>query len=130
MEGNCHAQRILKWMRYVDDIFLLWMGTEKELDLFLTYLNTRHNLIEFTVTKSQTTVQYLDVEITKVGSELSTKLFSKATDRNNTLERNSFHAPQTFGGILNSQFIRAKRICITDDDYRESAKKIVRKIGI
>lgn len=127
--GGPHAHHINKWMRYVDDIFLLWQGTESELDAFIEFLNSRHQLIRFTVTKSQTTVQYLDVEITKENNALDTKLFTKKTDRNNMLERTSYHAPQTFGGIPKGQFIRAKRICKDQKNYEESKEKLIKKFS-
>lgn len=65
------------------------------------------------------------MEITKEKDGLNTKLFTKMTDRNNTLERSSFHAPQTFRGIPKSQFVRARRVCKKNEEYQENMRKII-----
>lgn len=75
---------------YVDNVFLLWKDTEGELNQFCEYLNSRHELIEFTMTKDKNTIYYLDVEIKKEGASLCTVLFSKPTDQNNMLKCDSF----------------------------------------
>lgn len=76
----------------MDDVFLLWTGAEYELDQFMEYLNTRHELLKFTITKDQQIVQYLDVVVEK-GDNLNTRLFTKTMEINNILELNSFHTP-------------------------------------
>lgn len=48
-----HGAKILQWMRYVDDVFLLWSGTERELDDFQQNLNNCHEFIELSITESQ-----------------------------------------------------------------------------
>lgn len=56
---------ILAWLRFVDDIFVLWKGDEKALDEFAESLNKIHPLLTFTITKHKQTVTFLDVEVTK-----------------------------------------------------------------
>ena len=36
------------WKRFIDDIFLLWVGTSEELDVFTNYINSVHPTIKFT----------------------------------------------------------------------------------
>ena len=36
------------WLRYIDDIFMIWTEGEKELKVFLSYLNKAHDTIKFT----------------------------------------------------------------------------------
>ena len=39
---------IFLWKRFIDDIFLVWLGTEDELKRYLTTINTIHATIKFT----------------------------------------------------------------------------------
>ena len=41
----------LIWLRYIDDVFLLWTHGEEQLDNFISYCNTRHQTINFTAEK-------------------------------------------------------------------------------
>lgn len=38
------------WLRYIDEIFLIWDGTKEELDLFHVQLNSRDRDVQFTLT--------------------------------------------------------------------------------
>lgn len=51
----------------------------------IEYLNTKHDLIKFSMIKDTRKVPYQDVEASKIGSSLQTKFFSKSTDTNNLL---------------------------------------------
>ena len=42
------------WKRFIDDILILWMGTQEELDTFTTFINSLHHLVKFTVNSSRT----------------------------------------------------------------------------
>ena len=35
--------------RFIDDIFILWRGTQEDLDNFITFINSLHPTIKFTV---------------------------------------------------------------------------------
>lgn len=99
------------WLRYVDDVFVLCKGNQQGFNEFVMYLNSRHKLIEFTATTSTHNIQYLDIEVYREKNRLYTKLYSKPTDKNIMLQRNSFHAPNTFKRIPKVEFMRARRIC-------------------
>ena len=32
------------WFRYIDDIFMVWLGSESELEDFLSYINAAHEV--------------------------------------------------------------------------------------
>ncbi len=69
------------WKRYIDDILLIWTGTEEELKKFLAFIDTLHPTIKFTSdydfqTKS---VSYLDTRITIKNGKLTTDLYQKDT---------------------------------------------------
>ena len=69
------------WLRFIDDIFLVWTeGPQKFLD-FMQLINAQHPNIKFTFDYSQSSVHFLDVTIFKdLNGPISTDLFVKPTD--------------------------------------------------
>ena len=51
------------WLRYIDDILMVWTRGEETLDEFLKYLNNIHPIIKFTSQRSTTSIPFLDVNI-------------------------------------------------------------------
>lgn len=49
----------------------------------------------------------------------------KVTDKNNLLQTDSFHAPQTFRRIPKGQFTWARRICSDNVEYRQNMIMLV-----
>ena len=56
---------ILLWLLYIDDMFILFRGSLKKLNAFIEHANTFNNSIKFTFEYSKTTVNFLDVQVTK-----------------------------------------------------------------
>ena len=69
------------YTRFIDDIFLIWPHGEEELKTLLTSWNSFHSTIKFTFEYSQVQTHYLDVTITKEENQLTTKLYTKPTDK-------------------------------------------------
>ena len=73
-----HFKPIL-YKRYIDDTFLLFQENN-HVDLFLSYLNTRHKCIKFTKEVEENGVlNFLDVEISKNNNEFTTSIYRKPT---------------------------------------------------
>lgn len=70
------------YKRYIDDIILFWRGSQSIFDLFLMEMSLNLYGLKFTAEVSYSTVNYLDLTITKNNNKLETKTFFKATDRN------------------------------------------------
>ena len=64
------------YLRFIDDIFLVWNGTKAEFDGFLKK-NECHPEYEM----SQTEINFLDTTVFKVDNKLRTKVYVKPTDR-------------------------------------------------
>ena len=69
------------YLRYIDDIFLLWTGTETELKAFLEELNKVHPQIKFDTNYSYTQIIFLDTTVTIKNDSLITSIYTKPTDR-------------------------------------------------
>ena len=113
------------WLRYIDDIFLVWENGTDGLKIFLDHLNQCHPTIKFTSEQSTTHVNFLDttVHITTDGT-LYTNLYSKPTDSHNYLQFGSAHPPHCKTSLPYTQLLRVRRICQRLEDYDKNATLI------
>ena len=49
------------YLRYIDDIFFIWKGTEEELNNFFNEINKKHPSIKFDQKCSRSKKEFLDV---------------------------------------------------------------------
>ena len=54
------------WLRFLNDIFMIWDHSLAELEDFINRLNSFRPTIKFTHTVSDTSVSFLDVNISKM----------------------------------------------------------------
>ena len=59
------SENILFWVRFRDDIFMLFNGTQHDLNLWVKYINNLHPTFKFSFEISPTEITYLDLEIFK-----------------------------------------------------------------
>ena len=53
----------LIWMRFIDDVFFIWMHGEEKLKSFINHLNSSHETIKFTSEQSRDSISFLDVQV-------------------------------------------------------------------
>ena len=111
-------------LRFIDDIFLIWSGTEEELHDFIEKINTLHETIKFTAEHSRTEINFLDTIVTISGSKLVTRLYKKPTDRSAYLHNQSYHPNHLKKNIPFGQNLRLKRICTNANDYQTAAREM------
>ena len=110
----------VKYLRYIDDIFMIWTGTAKELKRFTEEINNVHHSIKFTVEYSFTNINFLDTTVYKSNNKLYTKVYKKPTDRSLYLHSNSYHPNNLKRNIPYGQALRLKKICSENDQYLKS----------
>jgi hypothetical protein len=54
----------LSWLRFIDDVDMKWIHSDKELDGFFEHANNIHPSIKFTHEVSKTEMSFLDTTIT------------------------------------------------------------------
>ena len=69
------------YLRFIDDIFLVWNGTKTEVDNFLKKIKECHPSIKFEYEMSQTEINFLDTTVFKANNKLRTKVHVKPTDK-------------------------------------------------
>ena len=113
------------YLRYLDDIFMIWPHSHESFQNFFQIANNLHPSIKLKYEISEKTIDFLDVTIFKGSkfnetSNLDTKVYFKPTDTHQLLHKSSFHPKHTFQGVLKSQILRFKRICSSNEDFNEA----------
>ena len=114
----------MTYVRYIDDIFLVWKGTKEELMEFLKEINLVHQCIKFDHELSRESINFLDVKVSISGKRLSTSVYTKPTDRKSYLHAKSYHPKSTKEAIAFGQATRLKRICMETTDFQTAANQL------
>ncbi|OCT80018.1 hypothetical protein XELAEV_18026834mg [Xenopus laevis] len=112
-------EHCILYIRYIDDLLVLWDGTMDSLVEFHTFLNGMEETLKSTNTSDRVTINFLDVQLTRVGTGLKTDLFRKTTDKNSVLHYTSFHPKPLRDSLPLSQYTRLKRIVSNDSDLQK-----------
>lgn len=107
---NSQILKPLTWLRFIDDIFMIWPHSLQTLNTFLSQLNSFSSL-RFTHEISKTNITFLDVDITYNNHNISTSVHFKDTNKLQYLHYSSCHPSHTKRSIPHSLSIRGKRIC-------------------
>ena len=100
----------LSWFRFIDDVDMNWIHSDKELDAFLEHANSIHPSIKFTHEVSKTKMSFLDTTTTVKQGNMTTL---------NPQTASSCHPKHCFKSIPFSQAIRVKRICSTVETTKQ-----------
>ena len=110
----------LVWIRFIDDVFLIWPHGEEKLKSLINHLNSSHETIKFTSEQSRDSISFLDVQVSVgEGGVLSTDLFCKPTDTHQYLHKKSCHPWHTKKAIPYGQPLRFRRIFSEDRQFQE-----------
>ena len=117
------------YLRFLDDIFMVWEHSLEDFDKFLKILNSHRETVKLKATIHETSVDFLDVTIFKgprfaKDNILDTKVFFKPTDTHELLHKLSYHPRHTYSGILKSQFLRFYRISNNKEDFHQACKTL------
>ena len=120
---GCHEETIWEafiwaipfWKRFIDDIFLIFLGPTEKLQSMKDFMNNLHPTIKFTFEHSTQEISFLDMKIhTGTDRKLSTTLYQKPTDCAALLHFHSNHSLKYKECIAFSQALRYN-LLIADD---------------
>jgi hypothetical protein len=81
-----------KWLRYVDDIFVVWLHGLAKLQQFLDHIKSVRPTTKFTMEdEANNTLPFFDVLVMKRGAKLTTKVYRKSTHTDHYLHFKSHH---------------------------------------
>ena len=119
-----HPQPLL-WVRYIDDIFMIFQHGEDELLKFITYLNSCNPHIQFTHECSKSKINFLDTTVhMSENNTMYTDLYTKPTDAHMYLRYDSCHPKHCTKSLPYSQFLRIRRICSKTSDFEKHSKSM------
>lgn len=121
------------YLRYLDDIWGIWMGSELEFQEFVGILNSHDPSIQLKTEINRHSISFLDTIVFKgadfiTNHKLDIKIFFKSTDTYALLYKDSFHPKHTFRGIVKAQLLRVKHICTREVDFRDAVKTLFKAL--
>ena len=125
MLQNCpqHLKQFIHtWKRFIDDILIIWTGTEDDFLEFFNYLNSYHPTIKFDPAQhnsEENSCEFLDLKIFIKDGKIQTDLFRKQTAKPTALLPSSAHPGHVTSNIIYSMAFRLLRIC-SDEEYFEN----------
>ncbi|MEE4247463.1 MAG: hypothetical protein V2I33_18800, partial [Kangiellaceae bacterium] len=125
---NVSPHKPLFYKRYIDDIFMIFVGDARQLQQLIDHLCSFDRDIKLSAEFSRESVNFLDCRICLRMFEgrrvLDCSVFFKATDSRQLLHPRSFHPKHTFKGILKSQFLRYARRCTRQEDFEQACSSL------
>lgn len=124
--NNKYKNNIIYWHRYVDDILVLFDGTERQLTQLHNYINTIHHNIKFTMEKeSNKTINFLDISIQNKDQQHIFKIYRKPTQTDHTIHNSSNHPYQHKLAAYNHMINRLNNIPMSKEDYKNELNIII-----
>jgi len=129
------AQKIglvpLVYLRFIDDLFMVWDLGEAKLKRFIEFSNEFHSTIKFTAEYSREVVNYLDTKVKVKTDHNGTStiyfdLYTKDTDTHSYLHYTSSHPIHCKKGGPYGEFLRLRRNCTNMCDFEKHAESRVR----
>ena len=115
---------VIIWVRFIDDIFLIWKGDIDSITEFIGHLNNAAPSIKFTHEISTNSVNFLDTTVLKDRQgNISTDVYQKPTDTHPYLHWTSAHPPHLKQSIPYRQGLRLRRICSSTDTLKKQIAK-------
>ncbi|CAJ0921105.1 unnamed protein product [Ranitomeya imitator] len=124
-DGPRDVDHVQCWLRYIDDLFIIWQGTEIQLQDFMQQLNINNFNIKLTYFASKNSINFLDINIS-VDQDLflQTDVYRKPTSTNSLLHARSSHPYSTIKAIPVGQFLRMRRICSSESKFQFQANDL------
>ena len=110
--------------RYIDDCLGATSRTKEELERFIGFVNSFHRALKFTWEISETSVTFLDINISVQDNKLATSVHYKPTDSHSYLLNSSSHPSHVKDSIPYSQFLRLRRLCSEDSDFNSKCNEM------
>ena len=111
------VELICLWKRFIDDIIMLFRGTEEQCQDLVTWLNSLEpGVIKFKYEYSKNRVEFLDLVISIEHGKLVTNLFIKPSNKQLYLDFMSNHPEPCKEAIIYGQALRILERCSKDED--------------
>nr|XP_048707030.1 dnaJ homolog subfamily C member 15 isoform X1 [Caretta caretta]XP_048707040.1 dnaJ homolog subfamily C member 15 isoform X1 [Caretta caretta]XP_048707048.1 dnaJ homolog subfamily C member 15 isoform X1 [Caretta caretta]XP_048707056.1 dnaJ homolog subfamily C member 15 isoform X1 [Caretta caretta]XP_048707066.1 dnaJ homolog subfamily C member 15 isoform X1 [Caretta caretta]XP_048707074.1 dnaJ homolog subfamily C member 15 isoform X1 [Caretta caretta] len=106
----------LLYLRYIDDIFIIWTHGKEALEEFQHDFNNFHPTINLSLDQSTQEIHFLDTTVLISDGHINTTLYRKPADRYAYLHASSFYPDHTIQSIVYTQALRYNHICSNPSD--------------
>ena len=115
------------WKRFIDEIYLTFLGSHRQLESLMEFMNTINNTIKYTFTYSKQTVSSLNVQVyLSEFIKLKTNFNRKSTECMTLLHFHSHHPLNCEEGIIYSQALRYNMIISENYILQEELNNLTR----
>ena len=115
--GRYDGEKPVMYFRYIDDVVGVSTMARNDLDEFINFVSNFSPALKYTKCIGKE-VNMLDTTLTVTNCSIKSTLYSKPTDSHCYLHYDSSHPTSCKNSIPYSQFLRIRRICSDDDDFR------------
>ena len=99
--------------------------SKEELEWFISFVNSFHPALKFTWEMSETSVTFLNINISVQDNKLATSVHYKPTDSQHYfILYSSSHPSHIKDSIPYSQFLRLCRLCSEDSDFNSKCDEM------
>lgn len=119
-----HRDKIKTWLRYVDDILLIWEGNDEEFEEFVNEINGMEQKINFQEEVGGKEINYLDLHITINNGMFKFDIFRKKTYSDLIIPNESYHPISHKMAALNSFCNRAVQYLKENESKNIEIKRI------
>ena len=122
-------ENILLWKRFIDDVLMLFRGTEQQCQDLVDYLNSLYpGVVKFKHEFSTEKVEFLDLIISIVNNKIETNLFIKPSNKQLYLDFLSNHPDHCKEGVIYGQALRVIERCSNKDDVDKHLDNLKNKL--
>ncbi|CAJ0965044.1 unnamed protein product [Ranitomeya imitator] len=131
-DTNPFLKHIKLFIRYVDDVLVVWDGTADDFTNFVQFLSDNNSMnMKFTSLYCNQSLEFLDVRISIEAGEINTEVYRKPTSyitsSNALLHFQSAHPFYTKQALPFSQFLRVKRINSTKGGFKRQSQMLYKR---
>ena len=115
------------WRRFIDDIFVIWSGTQDQFQEFFDFLNSYHPTIKFDEPNhnvEENSCVFLDLKISIKNNKITTDLYRKETSKPQALLPSSAHPGHITPNIVYSMAFRLMRICSNEHLFEKRLEEL------
>jgi hypothetical protein len=121
------------YRRYIDDVLGIWVPkTTNDNERWLLFQQQMtFGKLQWTVSKRQTSVNFLDMTLTlQLDGKITTKIFEKTQNLYLYLPAQSAHPPSNLKGLIAGMIYRSLRLTSTREDQKLELQNLVKRLMV
>ena len=118
-------RHVVKWMRYVDDVLVVFSGSKDDIHSFFTALNTIHTNLKFTMEQETNAgLPFLDLYLTRKQNKIVFSIFRKPTTTDHIIPSHSIHPLEHKTSSFHSLLTRLFSVPMNDTNFKKELDTI------